>query len=69
MIHMLILGMKYWSCCQRKTSEFQQFLDQEGCDIGTCTWTRADGKGWSIIKQVIDLFGIQLFNFIIILEK
>jgi len=37
-------GMKYWSCCQRKTSEFQQFLDQEGCDIGTCTWTRADGK-------------------------
>jgi cysteine/histidine-rich domain-containing protein 1 len=37
-------GLKYWSCCQRKTTEFQQFLDQEGCDIGTCTWTRADGK-------------------------
>lgn len=37
-------GMKYWSCCQRKTSEFQQFLDQEGCEIGTCTWTREEGK-------------------------
>jgi len=37
-------GLKYWSCCQRKTTEFQQFLDQEGCDIGTCCWTRAEGK-------------------------
>ena len=31
-------GMKYWSCCQRKTSEFQDFLDQEGCTIGKCKW-------------------------------
>jgi len=37
-------GMKYWSCCQRKTTEFQQFLEQEGCDIGTCVWTRKEGE-------------------------
>jgi len=37
-------GMKYWSCCQRKTTEFQQFLEQEGCDIGHCLWVRADGQ-------------------------
>lgn len=37
-------GMKYWSCCQRKTSEFQQFLDQEGCDIGDCLWFREEGQ-------------------------
>ena len=36
--------MKYWSCCQRKTTEFQHFLDQEGCEIGVCKWT-ADKKG------------------------
>uniref|UniRef100_A0A1I7XRP7 CHORD domain-containing protein n=1 Tax=Heterorhabditis bacteriophora TaxID=37862 RepID=A0A1I7XRP7_HETBA len=24
-------GMKYWSCCQRKTSNFNAFLSQEGC--------------------------------------
>jgi len=37
-------GMKYWSCCQRKTTEFQQFLEQEGCDIGNHKWV-ADKKG------------------------
>lgn len=37
-------GMKYWSCCQRKTTEFQQFLDQEGCDIGKHKWVD-DKKG------------------------
>jgi len=37
-------GMKYWSCCQRKTTEFQQFLDQEGCEIGNCVWIRQDGQ-------------------------
>ena len=35
--------MKYWSCCQRKTSEFQHFLDQEGCEIGKHKWV--DDKG------------------------
>ena len=39
--------MKYWSCCQRKTSEFQHFLEQEGCDIGSHKWT-ADKKGADI---------------------
>jgi len=37
-------GMKYWSCCQRKTTEFQHFLDQEGCELGSCVWVRQDGE-------------------------
>jgi len=37
-------GLKYWSCCQRKTTEFQQFLDQEGCEIGVCKWIDDKGK-------------------------
>ncbi|KAI6079270.1 Cysteine and histidine-rich domain-containing protein 1 isoform X1 [Aix galericulata] len=28
-------GMKYWSCCKRKTSDFNTFLAQEGCTTGT----------------------------------
>ena len=27
-------GMKYWTCCQKKTSDFQAFLAQTGCETG-----------------------------------
>ncbi|XP_026867961.2 cysteine and histidine-rich domain-containing protein 1a isoform X1 [Electrophorus electricus] len=37
-------GMKYWSCCRRKTSDFNTFLSQEGCSKGTHLWKNADGK-------------------------
>jgi len=32
-------GMKYWSCCNRKTSNFSAFLEQPGCTHGTHEWT------------------------------
>lgn len=31
-------GMKYWSCCQKKTSEFSVFLEQVGCTKGKHVW-------------------------------
>jgi len=31
-------GMKYWSCCEKKTSDFSSFLDQTGCTTGTHLW-------------------------------
>jgi len=31
-------GMKYWSCCKRKTSDFNGFLDQVGCKRGEHLW-------------------------------
>ena len=34
--------MKYWSCCQRKTSEFDNFLNQEGCTEGKHMWCKKD---------------------------
>lgn len=37
-------GMKYWSCCQRKTSDFQTFLNQEGCNRGTHLWHKKEDK-------------------------
>lgn len=35
-------GMKYWSCCKRKTSDFNTFLSQEGCTRGTHLWKKED---------------------------
>lgn len=31
-------GMKYWSCCQKRTTEFSVFLDQPGCTQGRHVW-------------------------------
>eukprot|EP00121_Abeoforma_whisleri_P016702 Awhi_evm1s15314 len=28
-------GMKSWTCCERKTSDFQSFLNQVGCETGS----------------------------------
>jgi len=33
-------GMKYWSCCEKKTSEFDNFLSQAGCTEGLHTWIK-----------------------------
>ena len=33
-------GLKFWSCCQRKTTDFQSFLNQEGCDFGYHKWKK-----------------------------
>lgn len=35
-------GMKYWSCCQRKTSDFTAFMNQEGCEHGQHKWIKDD---------------------------
>ncbi|KAM6117305.1 integrin beta-1-binding protein 2 [Pterocles gutturalis] len=35
-------GMKYWSCCGVKTTDFSAFLEQPGCSSGWHCWT---GKG------------------------
>lgn len=33
-------GYKFWSCCQRKTSDFTAFLSQVGCETGKHKWIR-----------------------------
>ncbi|XP_023235491.1 cysteine and histidine-rich domain-containing protein 1-like [Centruroides sculpturatus] len=33
-------GLKYWSCCTRKTTDFETFLEQEGCTTGSHTWIK-----------------------------
>ncbi|ELU00349.1 hypothetical protein CAPTEDRAFT_165685 [Capitella teleta] len=41
-------GMKYWSCCQRKTSDFNNFLDQEGCTNGTHLWVAKESESQKV---------------------
>jgi hypothetical protein len=33
-------GMKYWSCCQIKRSDFGAFLEQQGCTTGEHRWIK-----------------------------
>ncbi|XP_051882275.1 cysteine and histidine-rich domain-containing protein 1a [Pristis pectinata] len=35
-------GMKYWSCCKRKTSDFNSFLAQAGCTQSKHVWVKAE---------------------------
>ncbi|XP_075448655.1 cysteine and histidine-rich domain-containing protein 1 [Ascaphus truei] len=35
-------GMKYWSCCMKRTSDFNTFLAQVGCAKGTHLWIKKD---------------------------
>lgn len=35
-------GMKYWSCCQKKTTDFDEFLNQAGCQSGKHLWKKED---------------------------
>ncbi|ESO84272.1 hypothetical protein LOTGIDRAFT_155607 [Lottia gigantea] len=38
-------GMKYWTCCQRKTSDFDNFLAQEGCNLTKHVWRKQKVDG------------------------
>lgn len=35
-------GMKFWSCCQKKTSDFSAFLAQVGCETGKHNWVQEE---------------------------
>jgi len=35
-------GMKYWSCCEMKTTDFNTFLSQSGCASGKHLWKKKE---------------------------
>ncbi|CAG7817940.1 unnamed protein product [Allacma fusca] len=48
-------GYKYWSCCKKKTTEFEVFQNQKGCTTGNHMWKkvaeeRNDSSGNRILK-------------------
>uniref|UniRef100_A0A669PHF9 Integrin subunit beta 1 binding protein 2 n=1 Tax=Phasianus colchicus TaxID=9054 RepID=A0A669PHF9_PHACC len=40
-------GMKYWSCCGIRTTDFSAFLEQPGCSTGRHCWMGKDKKAVS----------------------
>ncbi|XP_064087880.1 cysteine and histidine-rich domain-containing protein morgana-like isoform X1 [Macrobrachium nipponense] len=36
-------GMKFWSCCNKRTTDFQEFLEQVGCSTGYHCWHKLEG--------------------------
>ncbi|XP_072018786.1 cysteine and histidine-rich domain-containing protein 1-like [Amphiura filiformis] len=42
-------GMKFWSCCERKTSDFNNFLNQEGCTKGDHIWILSEEEAKKIV--------------------
>ncbi|XP_058057728.1 cysteine and histidine-rich domain-containing protein morgana [Anopheles bellator] len=41
-------GMKFWSCCQRRTSDFTAFMNQAGCESGKHLWSSAEDESKAI---------------------
>ncbi|KAK6645104.1 hypothetical protein RUM43_001380 [Polyplax serrata] len=33
-------GLKFWSCCKKRTTDFAVFLEQVGCETGTHIWVQ-----------------------------
>jgi len=59
--------MKYWSCCRKKTSDFNTFLAQEGCTTGKHMWTKKDALNVHIVfegekefHQNVKLWGVSI---------
>lgn len=59
--------MKYWSCCKRKTSDFNTFLSQEGCTKGAHLWKKKNTVGLPPWQQMID-FCSHLYRKVVVRE-
>ncbi|CAB1333330.1 unnamed protein product [Coregonus sp. 'balchen'] len=46
--------MKYWSCCKKKTSDFNTFLSQEGCSRGNHLWKKKDTVGRGVLDREME---------------
>ncbi|NXK85915.1 CHRD1 protein, partial [Formicarius rufipectus] len=44
-------GMKYWSCCGIKTTDFNAFMEQPGCSRGCHCWTEKGDKKAVLCRQ------------------
>ncbi|XP_056634186.1 cysteine and histidine-rich domain-containing protein morgana [Diorhabda sublineata] len=41
-------GLKYWSCCQKRTTDFTAFLGQIGCETGAHLWKKDAGDNTTV---------------------
>lgn len=43
-------GYKFWSCCQKRTSDFTAFMSQPGCETGKHKWNKTENSDVAKIK-------------------
>ncbi|EEZ98197.1 cysteine and histidine-rich domain-containing protein morgana [Tribolium castaneum] len=41
-------GMKFWSCCQKRTTDFNAFLNQVGCKSGQHVWIKENADNTTV---------------------
>ncbi|XP_062819960.1 integrin beta-1-binding protein 2 isoform X2 [Anolis carolinensis] len=57
-------GMKYWSCCGIKTTDFNAFLEQKGCSRGRHLWIKKQVdvhivfEGDKVFQAELELWGV-----------
>lgn len=57
-------GLKYWSCCVKRTTDFNSFLEQIGCAVGNHKWHKDENDKENIEKCRYDWH--QTGNFVVI---
>lgn len=55
-------GMKYWSCCNKKTSDFRIFLDQIGCTKGRHCWSKSKERDEKLREDWFQRMGLVHIN-------
>lgn len=60
-------GLKFWSCCQKRTTDFNIFLGQVGCERGSHVWKKDVSYRkllkWCITKSKVMCCQIEKFAF------
>lgn len=46
-------GLKFWSCCTKRTTDFAAFMNQKGCAYGSHKWLLSVSK--FLVKFFYDL--------------
>ncbi|XP_041988449.1 cysteine and histidine-rich domain-containing protein [Aricia agestis] len=41
-------GLKFWSCCQKRTTDFNTFLSQPGCTTGNHKWLKESAPSGTV---------------------
>lgn len=41
-------GLKFWSCCQKRTTDFNTFLNQPGCTTGAHKWVKESSNAGTV---------------------
>ncbi|GJQ88203.1 hypothetical protein Trydic_g13195 [Trypoxylus dichotomus] len=61
-------GLKFWSCCRRRTTDFTVFLNQIGCETGQHIWKKDEDKS-KLVKCRWDFHQTGTYVFVSIYAK